>query len=491
MEIQLLPFPFRSKLSSNQDRYEKLFYILRPTRPIIMTLIQRFLCMLLLPAFVCTSSHVGAQKSKWQILFNGKNLDGWQQLNGKHVWEVSNGMIVGTTVPGEPNGFLCTKKEFGDFILELEVSIDTLMNNSGVQFRSLSYPGYENGRLHGYQMEVDPKPQQWSGAIYEEGGTRGWLFAGDELSAAAKKAFKRDTKSGYQWNKYRIECIGTTIRTWINGVPAAHLIDDKFLRGYIGLQLHANQANDPPGSYKVRFRNIRMQTGILELSPWDNTFVVNLLPNNLSTQEEENGYELLWGGRSDKGWRGPNKSEFPNSAWSYKNGELRVVDVNNTESGSSPYIITENKYGPFELKFDFRISGGSNSGVMYLVNESGDSSSAGRSALEYEIADDSVRGAAGQTVGSLADILEAKKTPIKTDTWYRAMIKVRSNNEVEHWLNGNKVLEYKRGSAEYRDLVSRSKYKGVDNFGMSPVGHILLQNNGSAVSFRSLKIKRN
>lgn len=245
-----------------------------------MNLKRSFCCMLLLAAYVCTSSFVHAQQHKWQQLFNGKNLDGWQQLNGKHIWEVSNGMIVGTTVPGEPNGFLCTVKEYGDFILELEVSIDTLMNNSGIQFRSLSYPGYQNGRLHGYQMEVDPKPQQWSGAIYEEGGTRGWLFPGDELSAAAKKAFKRDTKKGHQWNKYRIECVGTTIKTWVNGVPAAHLIDDKFLKGYIGLQLHANQENDPPGSFKVRFKNIRIQTGNLQLSPGHNASVVNLLTSN-------------------------------------------------------------------------------------------------------------------------------------------------------------------------------------------------------------------
>src|SRR5690606_16368672 len=111
-----------------------------------------------------------AQKddSSWEVLFNGKDLSGWKQLNGKHIWEVKEGMIVGTTVASEPNGFLCTEKEYGDFVLELEVSIDTLMNNSGVQFRSLSYPEYQNGRVHGYQMEVDPKPQQWSGAIYEE-----------------------------------------------------------------------------------------------------------------------------------------------------------------------------------------------------------------------------------------------------------------------------------------------------------------------------------
>ncbi len=449
-----------------------------------------FSCVLLVATFVCTSSYVRAQKNNWQILFNGKNLDGWQQLNGKHIWEVRDGMIVGTTVPGEPNGFLCTVKEYGDFVLELEVSIDTLMNNSGIQFRTLSYPAYNNGRVHGYQMEVDPKPQQWSGAIYEEGGNRGWIYAGDELSAAAKKAFKRDTKKGHQWNKYRIECIGTTIRTWVNGVPAAQLIDDKFLRGYIGLQLHANQANDPAGSHKIRFRNIRVQTGNLKLSPWDDTFVVNLLPNNLSTQEELLGYSLLWDGRSTQGWRGPDGSEFPGDVWSLKDGELRVTQSDGTEP-SRPYLITEEKFGPFELKFDFKFSEGSNSGVKYFVNESKGNTKVATSALEYQIVDDASPGVTGnRTLGSLADILEAKKTRIRRDVWYRAAIKVRPDNRVEYWLNGNKILEYQRGSAEFKDLVSKSKYKDIPNFGMSAEGHILLENNGSGVSFRSLKIKK-
>lgn len=457
----------------------------------IVKMKSAFIRMCLMLAFVYVSSYARAQKDNWQILFNGKDLQGWQELNGKHIWEVSNGMIVGTTVPGEPNGFLCTVKEYGDFVLELEVSIDTLMNNSGVQFRTLSYPDYNNGRVHGYQMEVDPKPQRWSGAIYEEGGSRGWIYAGDELSPEAKGAFRKDTKKGIQWNKYRIECVGTTIRTWVNGVPAAHLVDDKFLRGYIGLQLHANQANDPAGSHKIRFRNIRIQTGNLKLSPWDDAFVVNLLPNNLSTQEEVNGYSLLWDGRSDKGWRGPNGAKFPSEDWSYKDGELHVTYPDGREL-PGPYIITEKQYGPFELKFDFKFSDGANGGVKYFVNESQGNTAGIISSLEYQIADDAAPGITGnQTLGSLAGILEAKKARIRKDVWYRAAIKAGPGNRVEYWLNGNKILEYQRGSAEYKDLVSKSKFKGIPDFGMSPKGHILLESNGSEISFRSIKIKEN
>lgn len=223
--------------------------------------------------------------SNWETLFNGEDLTGWQELNGKHKWEVKDGMIVGTTVPNEPNGFLCTTKIYADFVLDLEVSIDTLMNNSGVQFRTQSKAEYKNGRVHGYQMEIDPKPQQWSGAIYEEGGTRGWLYPDKMLSIEAKHAFKRDTKNGFQWNHYRIECIGNSIKTWVNGVPAAHLIDNKFPEGFIGLQLHTNGELDPAGSFSVRFRNIRIKVKELEPSSTDaEVKTVSLITQNSAGQ---------------------------------------------------------------------------------------------------------------------------------------------------------------------------------------------------------------
>ncbi|MFD2203346.1 DUF6807 family protein [Shivajiella indica] len=244
---------------------------------------KTFLIPVLIAFFLFLSPPTWSQDGNWKILFNGTDLSGWKALNGKHIWEVKDGMIVGRTVPGQPNGFLCTVQEFGDFVLELEVSVDTLMNNSGIQFRSLSYQDFKNGRVHGYQMEVDPKPQQWSGAIYEEGTDRGWIYPPEKMSKAAKDAFKRDDPNGYQWNRYRIEAVGPMMRTWINGVPVAHLIDDRFPKGFIGLQLHANNENDPQGSFSIRFRNIRIQTGDLKISPLDDTFVVNLLSDNHQT----------------------------------------------------------------------------------------------------------------------------------------------------------------------------------------------------------------
>ncbi len=438
--------------------------------------------------FISFYLKVVAQSSDrgWQVLFNGKDMTGWRELNGKHKWEVKDGMIVGTDVHDQPNGFLCTEKDYSDFILELEVSIDTLMNNSGVQFRSRSTADYLNGRVHGYQMEVDPKPQRWSGSIYDEGGRRGWLYT-TELNVPGKTAFKNN-----QWNKYRIECFGTTIRTWVNNIPISHLIDAESTKGFIGLQLHANNPTDPPGGNQVRFRNIRIKTSDIKPSPLDDIYVVNTIPNDLSLQEKKTGYSLLWDGKTSIGWKDAYRTKFPDTSWVIKDSALSVVRPAGRD------IMTVKEFGPFELKFDFRLTKGANSGVKYFVGELVEnklpSSNNAVAALEYQIVDDSVPGLApNRTLGALADIQASQKTRTaikRTGEWNQGIIKVFPNNVVEYWLNGYKILEFKRGSPEYLELVSKSKYKDLKGFGMAKKGHILLEGRGGIVSYRSIKIKK-
>src|SRR5690625_1235260 len=253
---------------------------------------EKMKSLILVLILFCTASSYQcmAQQSSddgWQVLFNGEDLTGWHMLNGDHIVEAKDGMIVGNTVPGEPNGFLVNDKKYSDFILELEVKADLLMNNSGIQFRSLSHENYRNYRVHGYQAEIDTKPQKWSGSIYDE-ARRGWLYI-MEVNPAAKKAFKNN-----EWNKYRIEAIGNTNRIWVNDIPTAHLVDDETTRGFIGLQIHANNPNDPSGSHQIRFRNIRIKTENLEPLLYDDIFVVNKIPNTVSVQEKHQGYSLLW-----------------------------------------------------------------------------------------------------------------------------------------------------------------------------------------------------
>ena len=152
-------------------------------------------------------------QDNWTNLFNGEDFSGWKQLNGEAKYEIVDGIIVGTTVLNTPNSFLCTEKMYSDFILEVELLVEPDMN-SGIQFRSESRQDYMNGRVHGYQCEVDPSERAWSGGIYDE-ARRGWLYT-CEINPKAKSALKMG-----EWNKYRIECIGNSIRTWLNGIAVA------------------------------------------------------------------------------------------------------------------------------------------------------------------------------------------------------------------------------------------------------------------------------
>ena len=152
---------------------------------------------------------------------------------------------------GTPNSFLCTRQAYGDFILEFEFKVDEGLN-SGVQFRSESLKSYNNGRVHGYQFEIDPSARAWSGGVYDE-ARRGWLYPLTK-NPAARSAFKSN-----QWNKARIEACGNVIRTWINGIPCANVWDDKTLSGFIALQVHQIGNKQDEGK-TIAWRNLRICT---------------------------------------------------------------------------------------------------------------------------------------------------------------------------------------------------------------------------------------
>jgi len=429
-----------------------------------------------------------SQSSGWTNLFNGKNLDGWKQLNGKAKYEVKDGMIVGTTVPNEPNSFLATEKDYGDFVLELEFKVDSPMN-SGIQIRSESKPDYQNGRVHGYQIEIDPSTRGWSGGIYDE-ARRGWLYT-NEYNVPAKKAFKN-----HAWNKYRVECIGNTIRTWVNGYPVAYLIDDTTPKGFIALQVHSIEKAEDAGR-QIRWRNIKIQTTNLKALPLGNIFVVNMLPNQVSDAEKKNGVSLLWDGKTTNGWRGAHKDKFPEKGWEIVDNTLSVQPSTGGESTNGGDIVTDKEYGAFELQFDFKLTEGANSGVKYFVTEK-EQSTGSAIGLEYQILDDEKHadaklGAAGnRTIASLYDLIPSLKPSQalrKIGEWNRGMIRVYPDNKIEHYLNGYKVLEYQRGTQMYYALVARSKYVEWPDFGMAAKGHILLQDHGNRVWFKNIKIR--
>jgi len=199
----------------------------------------------------------------WVELFDGKTLDGWKVESGTATYRVEEGMIIGRTVEGSRNTFLC-KGPYADFELELDVWCDSPLN-SGIQIRSqiqqentTPVPGERKrtpGTLYGYQCEIAAADSHVSGNFWDEARRVKWL---DDFSdrPQAQAAFKNDT-----WNHYRIVAQGDHLRSWVNGVPCADFHDSTDASGLIGLQVHAIKAGTGP--YQVRWKNI----WIRELKP--------------------------------------------------------------------------------------------------------------------------------------------------------------------------------------------------------------------------------
>lgn len=458
-----------------------------------MRIFSLFICFFLLSLIV-----IGQKMDDlaWQSLFNGKDFSNFEKLNGDAEYRIEDDAIVGVSKLKTPNTFLCTKQDYSDFILELELKVDPNLN-SGVQIRSNSFKNYRNGRVHGYQVEVDPSARAYSGGIYDE-ARRGWLVPLAE-NEAGRKAFKVN-----DWNHYHIEAIGNEIRVWVNGVNTANLVDEMTSKGFIGLQVHSIGDEKQVGQ-EVRWRNIRILTKDLSKARWamqPHAKEENYIPNTLSDYEKRRGWRLLWDGKTTSGWKSAKGNNFPAKGWKIQDGILTVLESGGGESVSGGDIITKEKFSSFELKVDFMITEGANSGIKYFVDpelNKGEGSSIG---LEYQILDDKkhpdaklgVKG--NRTLASLYDLIPASNMSVRgknkqfkgVDKWNHARIVVKGNH-VEHWLNGFKMLEYERNTPMYKALVAYSKYEKWPNFGELPEGHILLQDHGNTVHFRSIKIR--
>ena len=451
--------------------------------------------LLLLVLFINIS--LFAQKESWKNLFDGKTLNGWKILNGKAKYQVVNGTIIGTTVKGEANSFLATNIDYGDFILELDLKVGNM--NSGIQIRSFSDTSSKgmntkekitDGRVRGYQVEIDPSDRAWSGGIYDE-ARRGWMYQ-TEMNPAAKIAF---IKNG--WNKYRIEAIGSVIRTWVNDIPVTYLVDDMNLTGFIALQVHG--VKDREDGQQVQWKNIRIQTGAaMRPRPLDTkTPVANYTLNTISPQEKAQGFTLLFNGNNLEGWRTAGQTTPPEKGWQVDNGILHILPQVANQNSKFGDMVSINQFKAFELNFDFKLTEGANSGIKYFVTESGNSKAG--LGLEYQILDDERHpdaklGTEGnRTLSSLYDLIPADKLDArfqkKIGEWNHGKIMVYPNNLVQHWLNGFKVVEYKRGSNIYKVLVAHSKFVKSKNFGLSEKGPILLQDHGDAVFYKNIKIR--
>lgn len=434
-------------------------------------------------------------QAQWKPLFNGTDLKGWTKRNGNAEYKIINKAIVGVSQLNTPNTFLCTEETYGDFVLELEAKVEVGLN-SGIQIRSLSDQATMNGRVHGYQVEIDPAPRAWSGGIYDE-ARNGWLYP-LSINPAGQKAFKNG-----QWNQYHIEAIGSSLKTWVNGIPCANVWDDQTARGFIALQVHGIKREDQNG-LTVQWRDIRIATENLAAYTWkaEPAPEVSYLPNQLTESEKRKGWRLLWDGKTTAGWRKFNNDAFPKQGWVTENGVLKLLDSHQDSTRKGGDIISNETFSNFELELDFKITKGANSGVKYFVQEDRSSKSTAALGPEFQILDDqnhadAKAGVGGnRTTASLYDLIAAEnlsegnseKRINPPGKWNKLRIVVK-DGQVEHWLNNLKMVEYDRHSQIFRNLIAKSKYRPHPKFAQAPSGHIVLQDHHDEVHFRSIKIR--
>ena len=441
------------------------------------------------------SSFSVAAQENWEVLFNGKDLANFQQLNGDASYEIKNQELIGTSKLGIPNSFMATKKTYGDFILEFDVFVENGLN-SGVQFRSLSTPAFMDGRVHGYQCEIETSARKWAGGVYDE-ARNGWLYPLTR-NPKGQNAFLPG-----QWNHYRIEAIGSNIRTWINDVQCANLVDDTTAEGFIAFQVHSIHDKSLEGKI-VKWKNIKIKTTDLEQSRKQvdsEVPEISYLKNELTENESRTGWRLLWDGETTNGWRGAKLAEFPEKGWGISDGILSVLSSGGAESRNGGDIVTKNLFSDFELSVDFKMTEGANSGIKYFVDSELNKGEGSAIGLEFQILDDKKHPDAkagkngNRTVGSLYDLIRAENNGSSrgknfkgVEKWNNARVVVQGGH-VEHWLNHVKVVEFDRSSQIFRALVEKSKYEKWKNFGQIPEGLILLQDHGDKVSFKSIKVR--
>ena len=219
--------------------------------------------------------------------------------------------------------------------------------------------------------------------------------------------------------------------------------------------------------------------------------------NALSKEEKASGYSLLFDGRSTDQWRGAYLDSFPAKAWVVLNGTLSHLKSAGAESTSGGDIITKEEYADFTLSLEWKIEKGGNSGIKYYVVENFPKPEGSALGLEFQILDDenhpdALKGKDGnRKAGSVYDLIPApaNKKLNKVGEWNHTVV-VTKGNHAEHWLNGMLTASYERDSDSFKALVAGSKYKDKPGFGSWPKGHILLQDHGDLVQYRSIKIRK-
>jgi hypothetical protein len=218
--------------------------------------------------------------------------------------------------------------------------------------------------------------------------------------------------------------------------------------------------------------------------------------NRLTKAEMSDGWRSLFDGKSFNGWRGFHSDKVP-EGWVIEDGCIKKAQAEGELGQAGGDLITVDQFDNFELSLEWKLSKGGNSGIKYLVSESLPPTGKSGISFEYQVLDDDSHPDAkngingNRTAGSLYDLIPAsnskKLRPIGEFNETRIIVK---GNHIEHWLNGVKVVEFERGSNQFKERIAQSKFKDTKGFGETAKGHILLQDHGDAVWYRQIKIRK-
>jgi len=378
-------------------------------------------CLILMSISLITNAFAADDRYsdvKWKNIFDGKGLGGWNKI-GPAEYYVEDGSIVGKTVKASYNSFLRTNMEYGDFILELDFMVDPKMN-SGIQIRSHSVEGKDHTKVVGYQVEIDPAERAWSCGIYDE-ARRGWLNNLED-NEPARKAFKQN-----QWNHYRIEAIGDSIKTWINGVPAADMVDSVDQNGFIALQVHGTSSDEP---MLVKWKNIRIK------------------------KLGKHSWKSLFDGKSFKGWH-----TLVGGKWQIKDGV--IVGTSTKDQKYHGQLVLNDIYDDFTLRLKYKAVKG-NSGVYFRVDKvPGPAAVAG---FQAEIDEANDVGGIYETNGRawvVQPTEEDVKKYFKPGKWNQMTVSAHGDRIVVH-VNGTKTVDIVDSQGRKSGYISLQLHADAD-----------------------------
>lgn len=377
-------------------------------------------------------------------LYNGKDLSGWTPRGGHCTFEANGEAITGTCVKGSPSTYLSTDREdYTDFIFTAEIKWE-VDGNSGIMFRAQRKPGKKEETVFGPQCEMEgfESGRGWSGGIYGQ-SAEGWRYPlWLDAHKDVRNALKEDS-----WNRITIQAIGGNVKTWLNGIPAANWESDEYLKGYFGLQVHAGKQGT------IHFRKIKVK-------------------------ELTNDFEDLFASGDFSNWTN-NKGGPVNDGWKIKGDVIERTELSAGQSRPGD-ITTKKEYKDFELKFDWKISTGGNSGVKYRTH--------GSLGLEYQVLDDGVHKDKNLSAGIYALVPASEDKPLNPAGQWNSGRIIAQGNHIEHWINGVKVAEIEIGSDDWVERFKKSKYKKHEGFG-TWTGSILLQDHNDPVCYRNVQIR--